>query len=132
MGPPNFSNQAPRLDGVNLGRISNVPLRDWFNGRTTASQAVDTGSIPVSRFSAEPIKCLPFEDFSIPTTSGGLPLREASPNVPFPSSQRDPLAKLLKNLGKASDQRPDKVGQLTLRPVAEMPEKNAEITAPMV
>ncbi|CAN5784734.1 hypothetical protein BH23PLA1_BH23PLA1_00590 [soil metagenome] len=27
--------------------------RDWFNGRTTASQAVDTGSIPVSRFVGE-------------------------------------------------------------------------------
>ena len=26
-----------------------LPERDWFNGRTKASQALDTGPIPVSR-----------------------------------------------------------------------------------
>jgi hypothetical protein len=39
-------------------RSSGVPvalLRDWFNGRTTASQAVDTGSIPVSRLIIPPL-----------------------------------------------------------------------------
>ena len=30
-----------------------VPMRDWFSGRMTAFQAVDKGSIPLSRTDAK-------------------------------------------------------------------------------